>query len=215
MDEHMTNAIVALKENRCDVFYAEDKAEAREIVLGIIEEGASIAVGGSETLNQLDLLTAFRSGKYNFIDRYAGSPEEQNEARRQGLLADYFVMSSNAITEKGELYNVDGAGNRIAALNYGPKYVIIVAGKNKIVPTLEDAVLRVKEIAAPLNAKRLNCETYCTVKGHCVSIDEGKGGDMLAGCSSPKRICLKTNIQHFQRFPGRVKVVLVNEDLGY
>ena len=216
MNEAMTNALVALKNNRFDVFYAENKDEAREIALSLIPEGASIAVGGSATLEQLDLLTDFRSDKYRFIDRYDfSSQEEREEKLRLGLTADVFFLSSNAVTEDGILYNVDGRGNRVAALDHGPKSVVVIAGRNKIVPTLKDAVLRVKTAAAPLNAQRLGYNTYCALKGHCLSVDQGCAEVMTAGCASRQRICSKFSVQAMQFIPGRIKVILVDEELGF
>ena len=216
MNEALTNALVALKKNRFDVYFAENKEEAREIALSLIPEGASIAVGGSATLDQLDLLSVFRSGKYRFIDRYDfASQEEREEKFRLGLTAGVFVMSSNAVTEDGILYNVDGRGNRVAALDYGPKSVVVIAGRNKIVPTLKDAVLRVKTVAAPLNARRLNCRTYCAEKGHCLSVDQGCAENMTAGCGSRGRICSQYSVQAMQFVPGRIKVILVDDELGF
>ena len=112
-------------------------------------------------------------------------------------------MSSNAITENGELYNVDGNGNRVAALVWGPKSVIVVAGYNKIVKDIDEAKTRVREIAAPSNAARLGCDTPCTKTGHCMD------------CSSSKRICATTVITGRQRVENRIKVILVGEELGY
>ena len=112
-------------------------------------------------------------------------------------------MSSNAITEKGELYNVDGNGNRVAALIWGPKNVIIVAGYNKIVKDIDESRARIEEIAAPANATRLGCDTPCTKTGHCMN------------CASPKRICATTVITGWQRVQNRIKVILVGEELGY
>ena len=216
MNEAIANAAVALKKNRFSVFLAENKEEARAIALDLIPEGASVAVGGSATLEELDLLTDLRNGKYRFIDRYDfASQAEREEKLRNGLTADVFVMSSNAVTEDGLLYNVDGRGNRIAALQHGPKSVIVIAGCNKIVPTLRDAILRVKTVAAPRNAVRLGCRTYCAEKGHCLSVDQGCGESMTAGCLSRQRICSKYSVEAMQFIPDRIKVILVDAELGF
>ncbi len=216
MNEALANALVALKKNNFAVYFAENKDEAREIALELIPEGATVAVGGSVTLDQLDLLSEFRSGKYHFIDRYSfSSPEERMEKMRLGLTADVFLMSSNAVTEDGCLYNVDAVGNRVAALEYGPKSVIVIVGRNKIVPTLQDAVLRVKTVAAPKNTVRLGYRTYCAEKGHCLSVEQGCGDCMTAGCASRQRICRKYTVSGLQSVSDRIKVILVDEELGY
>ncbi len=216
MTESIANTLAALNRNRFTAYYAENKEEARRIALDLIPEGASVAVGGSATLEQLDLLDDLRSGKYRFIDRYSFSTEdEKSEKLRHGLSADVFLMSSNAITEDGILYNVDGRGNRIAALGHGPLSVVVIAGRNKIVPTLKDAILRVKTVAAPLNAKRLSTGTYCEFKGHCLSVDQGCADNMTAGCASKTRICSKYSVEGMQFIPGRIKVIIVDEVLGF
>ena len=119
------------------------------------------------------------------------------------FFADCYLTSCNAVTEQGELYNVDGNANRVAAMTYGPKSVICVVGYNKIVPNLEAAVARVEQVAAPANAVRLHRKTPCTVTGRCED------------CHSPDRICCTTVIHRQQRVPGRIKVILVGEELGY
>ena len=216
MNESTANALVALKKNRFDVYFAENKEEARDLVLQLIPEGASVAVGGSATLEQMDMLTELRSGRYRFIDRYDFSSPAEREAKLcEGLTAEVFLMSSNAVTEDGLLYNVDGRGNRVAALQHGPKTVIIIAGRNKIVKDLPEAILRVKTIAAPLNTKRLGYRTYCQEKGHCLSVDQGCAEQMTAGCASRGRICSKYSVEGMQFIPNRIKVILVDEDLGF
>ena len=184
-------------------------------MLSLIPAGATVANGGSMTLFDSGIIDAVKSGDYRYLDRNMQGLSEVEKNRRLGeiMTCDYFLSSSNAITENGELYNVDGTSNRVNALLYGPKNVIIVAGINKIVPDLEAAVRRVKEIAAPKNCKRLNCNTYCFHKGHCVSLD--RGGDMADGCDSDARICCNYTVMASQRLHDRVKVILVNEELGY
>ncbi len=216
MTEAITNTLVNLNKNRFSAYYVETKEEARALALEMIPEGASVAVGGSATLDELDLLSDLRSGKYRFIDRYDFSSEEEKEEKlRQGLSADVFFMSSNAVTEDGLLYNVDGRGNRIAALGHGPLSVIVIVGRNKIVPTLREAILRVKTIAAPLNAKRLSTGTYCELKGRCLSVDQNCWENMTSGCASKKRICSKYSVEGMQFVPNRIKVILVDEELGF
>ena len=216
MNEALANALVALNKNRFKTYYAETKEEALALALELIPEGARIAAGGSVTLGEIGLLDELRSGKYGFIDRNVfSSPAERTAKIREGLQADVFFMSSNAVTEDGLLYNVDGSGGRVAALQHGPKSVVVIAGRNKLVPTLQDAVLRVKTIAAPLNTQRLAYRTYCAEKGHCLSVDQGCAEQMTAGCASRQRICSKFSVQAMQFIPGRIKVILVDDELGF
>ena len=121
------------------------------------------------------------------------------------------MTSSNAVTERGELYNVDGNSNRIAAIAFGPSRVIMVVGINKIVPDLDAAIRRVKTIAAPKNTQRLSCKTYCEAAGKCAGLD----GDLCAGCASDARICCNYLVSAKQREPGRIHVIFVGEELGY
>ena len=215
MNPQTERTIEALKKNNYEVYYTETREEAKKLALSFIHEGDSVGVGGSVTLDQLDMITALREGNYRFCDRYTGCPEKDDAARRDALSADVFLMSSNAITENGELYNVDGTGNRVSALIYGPKTVLVLAGVNKIVPDIDSAVLRVKTVTAPQNCVRLKQPTYCSTTGHCLSVDQGKGTDMKAGCNAPCRICINYVICAQQRFAGRIKVILINEELGY
>lgn len=212
---NIEKTIKALEKNNMQVYFVADAAEAKAKVLSLIPEGATVANGGSMTLVDTGILDAVKSGSYRYLDRNMQGLSEKEKSMRLGeiMTCDYFLSSSNAITENGELYNVDGTSNRVNALLYGPKNVIIVAGVNKIVPDLASAVRRVKEIAAPKNCSRLNCNTYCFHKGHCVSLD--RGGDMADGCDSDSRICCNYTVMASQRLHDRVKIVLVNEKLGY
>ena len=202
-----------LRKNNFKVSYVATKAEVVPLIDSLTEPGSSAAVGGSVTLSETGVLEHLRSGKYRFFDRYAAglTEEERAEVFRQSAFADYFFCSSNAITEDGKLYNVDGNGNRIAALIYGPKQVIVVAGVNKIVPDLDAAVRRVKTVAAPKNAARLHCATYCANAGRCVKADAPAG----EGCDSPARICCDYLVSAQQRVKDRIHVILVGEDCGY
>ena len=139
--------------------------------------------------------------------------EQKEEAMRAAFSADFYLASANAITEDGELYNVDGNSNRVAALLYGAKNVIVVAGVNKLVKNLDEAVLRVKTIAAPKNAARLSCNTPCAKLGHCISLE--RNGGMTDGCKTPARICANFTVMAYQRHASRTKVILVDESLGY
>lgn len=206
-----------LEANNMKCFIAESKEEVLPIVKELLTEGETVSCGGSMTLAETGVAELLRSGAYNFFDRAGKSPEEAELIYRQAFSADSYLTSSNAITENGELYNVDGNSNRVAAICYGPKSVIIVAGRNKVVPTLDDAVMRVKRLAAPMNTERLNCETYCKSKGECMSLASGCTGcsGMTSGCKSDARICCSFVVSAFQRIRHRIKVILVNEELGF
>ena len=213
--ENFNNVLEALKKNNMDPYFVEDEKAAVDLAFSMIEKGSTVGVGGSVTLNQLGVLDILRNGDYNFLDRYATTDREEIEGIfHKTLLADTYLCSANAITENGELYNVDGTNNRVAALLYGPKSVIVIAGVNKIVKNLEEAVLRVKTIAAPLNCKRLNKKTYCAEKGICQALCAESQG-IADGCLSPDRICRNYVISGPQVQKNRIKVILVNKNLGY
>ena len=160
-----------LEKNNMQVHYVERKEDIVSKVSELLKDGDTVAVGGSYTLSESGILELLRSGKYNFLDRYKEglSKEDVEKVFIDSFSADAYICSSNAITENGELYNVDGNSNRVAAICYGPKSVIMIVGYNKIVRTLDDAIKRVKSIAAPAKSTRFSCETYCKEKGECVS----------------------------------------------
>ncbi len=213
MEKHVENTMKALQANGMDVQYVDTKAEVATVVKGLLKTGETVAAGGSMTLEETGVMSLLRCGSYIFLDRYVpGLTRPEIEGIfRQSYSADTYLCSSNAITERGELYNVDGNANRVAALANGPKQVIIVAGINKIVPDLDAAIKRVKTVAAPLNAKRLHCETPCAVTGHCAAVD----GGMTDGCRTPQRICCSYLVCGQQRVKNRIKVILVGEPCGY
>lgn len=209
------NTVEALKKNNMDAYFAENEQDAVDLAFSLIEEGSTVGVGGSATLNQLGVLDILHQGDYKFLDRYATSDREEIEKIfHKTLLCDTYLCSANAITEKGELYNVDGTNNRVAALLYGPKSVIVIAGVNKIVKDLEEAAIRVKTIAAPLNCKRLGKKTYCAEKGVCYALS-GEADKITDGCLSPDRICRNYVVSGPQVQKGRIKVILVNRELGF
>ena len=198
----------ALVENNFEVFLADDAKEAKKVALGtIIPEikPESVSWGGSMTFTASGLYDALK--KYNevkVIDTYDKSipHEEMLELRRQALLTDLFITGTNAVTESGQLVNLDMFGNRVAALTFGPKFVIVMLGRNKIVKDIQAAMDRIKKYTAPVNAMRLDKKTPCTETSYC---DE---------CKSPGRICNTWTITE-KSFPkGRVKVILINENLG-
>lgn len=205
-----------LDKNKMQSFYAETKEEAKEIALSFINKGETVGAGGSVTLGQLDMLNTLRCGDYVFLDRYGDKTiEEIHEVFHKSLSADAYLLSANAVTENGELYNVDGTGNRVAASIYGPKTVIFIVGKNKIVKDMDEAVKRVKSIAAPLNCKRLGKKTPCAATGKCIAYENGGALNPASGCRSKDRICRSYITLGEQVNPDRIKVIIVNEDLGY
>ena len=198
----MERCAEALRDNNMYCECVDSIEEALDVVDSLINEGDTVAVGGSVTLFEAGIIDMLREKDINFLDRYAPGADIQG-IYEASFTSDVYLMSSNAITEKGELYNVDGNGNRVAALTWGPKSVIVVAGYNKIVRDVEEAKARVEEIAAPSNAARLGFENPCTKTGHCMN------------CSCPTRICATTVITGRQRIQNRIKVILVGEELGY
>ena len=203
-----------LEANNMKPFIADTAADVLPIVKSLLTEGGTVACGGSITLEETGVMELLRSGAYNFLDRAGKSGDEADAVLRAAFSADCYLASSNAITENGELYNVDGNSNRVAAICFGPRSVIVVAGRNKIVRTLDEAVLRVKRFAAPMNTARLGCETYCKSKGECMALASGADG-VTSGCRSESRICCSFVVSAQQRVKDRIKVILVNEELGY
>lgn len=206
----------ALNKNNMECFLVKTREEARSKVAELLKKGAKVSVGGSMTLFKCGIIELLRSGEYDFADRYKKdiTPSELEKIFTESFSADVYLTSSNAITENGELYNVDGNANRVAAMLYGPKCVIVVAGKNKIVKNLDEAAERVKKTAAPQNTKRLACKTYCEKAGVCMSENYTAAG-MTEGCASPDRICSSYTIMAHQRIKDRVKVIIIDEEVGY
>ncbi len=207
----LERTVKALRENRMEAQWVKTKEEALAVCKETLTPGATVAAGGSVTLAECGVMDLLRGGDYHFLDREAVAPEEIPALYRKAFSADFFLMSSNAVTEQGELYNVDGNGNRVAALIYGPKKVIVIAGENKLCADIPEAVRRVKRIAAPVNAMRLKQETPCASCGVCAGIK----GDLAAGCRSQQRICCSYVVSGYQRVADRIKVILVAEPLGF
>ena len=199
----------ALEDNGFAVCLAEDGEEACRVVereLLPAAAPASMSWGGSTTVISIGLYDRLKAlPSIEIIDTYdkSATREEILERRRQALLADLFVTGTNAVTEDGVLVNLDMIGNRVAALAYGPRRVIVLAGRNKIVTGLGEAMARIKEFAAPVNAIRLGRKTPCAATGRCQE------------CKSPERICNVWAITE-KSFPkSRITVVLINQDLGF
>ena len=211
MELRVRRTMAALEKNNMSAYFAQTSEEAVRLVEGLLCAGDTISCGGSVTLDASGVKALMRSGRYNFLDREAVETDAERQAiYRQTFSADAFLTSSNAITERGELFNIDGGGNRVAAMLFGPKKVIVVAGWNKIVRDLNAAKLCVKAVTVPANALRLHIDTPCT---HAAC--PGTGGDLCGGCSSENRLCAQYTVMARQRVRGRVHVILVGEELGY
>jgi L-lactate utilization protein LutB len=197
-----------LEANNFQVFIAENVTEAKRLVLEEIlpQTGAqSISWGGSMTFVATGLYDALKAAPgLEVLDTYDKTitGEQMLERRRRALLVDLFVTGSNAVTETGQLVNLDMTGNRVGAITFGPKHVIILVGRNKIVPDLEAAMLRIKNYVAPTNAMRLDKKTPCAKTSYCEE------------CQSAERICNTWTITEKSYPKGRIKVVLINELLG-
>lgn len=207
-----------LEKNGMKAVYVPSKEAALALLKTLLVPGESISLGGSVTLNEIGALSLVKNGEYKFFDRYdkTASKEEITERLRQGLTADTFITGSNAITETGLLYNVDGTGNRVSSLTFGPKRVLVFAGYNKIVPNLEDAVVRVKNIAAPANAIRLDRDSYCAKNGHCIvnSCDPKFMMAIPAGICNDC-LCRTSVVTGNQNGSNRITVIIIGEQLGY
>ena len=193
--------IAGLKSRNMTGYYAENKEEALAKALELIPEGASVTMGGCMSAHEIGLVEALQVGNYHFIDR------DQMEDKRAAMLAaydaDFFLSSANAMTEDGELVNIDGNSNRVSAIAQGPKQVLFIVGMNKVCKDLDGAMKRARNVAAPINAQRFGLKTPCALTGSCMD------------CKSPDTICCQFLITRFSRHQGRIHVILVNEDLGF
>jgi L-lactate utilization protein LutB len=195
----------ALEGNGIEAFVAGRPEDALAHALALIPRGATVGLGGSRTVQEIGLLEALRGGDFTLYDQYREglSREDSMRLRREGTHAEWFVSGSNAITYDGKILNVDGMGNRLAGFCFGPAKVLIVAGRNKIVRDLDAARERVRSVAAPMNARRFGAKTPCVETAEC------------SDCDSPGRICNLTLIIEKSGIEGRMKVILVNKDLGF
>lgn len=202
--QRLNRVAEALRRNGFEAYVAADKKEAAELVLKLIPENSVVGIGGSVTIRQLGLVEALEKRGFKVVHHWVkASPEEVDELRRKELTADVFLSSSNAITLDGKLVNVDGVGNRVAAMIFGPRRVIVVAGRNKIVRDLEEAMRRARDIAAIMNWMRLGLDNPCLKTGCCID------------CDSPTRGCRITVIIEKRPLRTDFHVILVNEDLGF
>lgn len=205
IDLRVEKTLKNLEKNNMKGYYVKTNEELISLIDSLIENDRLITSGGSMTLSETGVI-AHLNDKYAgaFADRAScTTPEETQECFRKAFISDSYFMSSNAITEEGELYNVDGQGNRVSAMIFGPKQVIVVAGTNKIVPDMKAAETRLEKLAAPANTVRLNMNTPCAVKGECCH------------CHGTDRICCTYVRSGQQRVKDRIKVIFIEGDYGF
>lgn len=204
-----------LNKNNMNASYVADAQEACKKVSSILNIGDSVSTGGSTTLRECGIMDLISSDKYTYYNHNVQTdPVLREDMLRKAYFADFYLTSSNAVTMDGCLYNVDGNSNRVSAILYGPKKVIVVVGYNKIVRNLDEAITRVKTIAAPANSTRLNCNTFCAQTGSCTSLKEADSS-MCSGCKGDNRICCNYVVSAQQRHKDRIHVIIVGESLGY
>lgn len=208
IEKKVERTLVALKKNDFEAMYFRRRKEVVAKVLELVPPKALVGVGGSVTVRELGLLEILRHRGHKIANHWEArqkglSPEEVMKVRRLLLNSDVLLASTNAVTESGHLVNLDHAGQRVAAMIFGPKKVIIIAGTNKIVKDLDEAFERIKNVAAPMNAKRLNVEVPCTVTGVC------------SDCDSQNRICNVITIIERRPIHTETTVILIGEVLGY
>lgn len=203
--ETIANTIIKnLEKRQIEGYYCKDRKSALQKALELIPKGASIGWGGSMTLVETGLMDAIKTGEYKTINREeAKNKEEQRKIYGEICCSDFFLMSTNAITIDGELINIDGRGNRVAFLCYGPENVLILAGMNKVVSDVESGFKRVRDIASPPNGIRLNRKTPCAITGKC------------GECYSPDCMCGQFVVTRRSAVPNRIKIILIGEELGY
>ena len=193
-----------LLKRQMEGYYCPDRESAVLKALELMPRGASIGWGGSQTLGQIGLMEAIQHQDYRLFDRTAaGTPEEQRAMKASLFTCDWFLMSTNAITLDGLLINIDGHGSRVAYLCYGPEHVLVFAGMNKLAPDLDSGIKRARNLAAPPNNVRLQTGTPCTLTGRC------------SDCLHAKSICCQFVVTRFCVIPGRIKVSLIGEELGF
>ena len=204
--QHQAETVIKnLKKRQMEGFYCETKEDAVKLALSMMKKGDSVAWGGSMSVVDSGLAAAVKANSdLKILDRDIVKNEEERKAMYADIEnADFFLMSTNAITFDGELVNIDCRGNRVSFLCYGPQNVIVLTGMNKLVSDVDSGIKRVKDIATPANAIRLNRENPCAVTGKC------------GNCFGKGRLCAQTVITTFSPIPGRIKVILVGEELGY
>jgi len=196
--------IQALKKNNFDARFIPKAAEALEEIWKMIPDGSTVGIGGSVTLNQIGFIEAAQKRSIKFLNPFTKglTVEEAHKIRREILTADFFLCSSNAVTEDGKLYNIDATGNRVGAMTFGPKKVILVCGTNKIVKDIAEAQRKVQEWISPMNVKRLGLKSPCAQTGEC------------SDCASPDRICNAYVILAKKPRRTDISIFLIGENLG-
>lgn len=204
-NEVLGNRVVkALESRNMEAYYVKTKEAALAKALELIPEGSSISWGGTMSAQEIGLTDALHKGNYDVYDReQVETREEKEKIAHQALNCDFFIGSTNALSEDGVLVNVDGNANRVAAFAYGPKNVLLIVGMNKVVKTEADAMNRARNEAAPINAQRFGVNTPCVKNGSCFN------------CKSPQCICCQILITRFSKVPKRTKIILVDENLGF
>lgn len=204
-ESQISRTIKSLEQHNMEGYYVNDEEQLIEVLKRFIVEGSVVGVGDSMTLFETGVIDFLRKGNFIFLDKYKDglNGEDKREIYIKNFSADTFMCSTNALTENGELFNIDGNGSRVAPMIYGPKQVIIVAGINKIVTDLDEAEKRVRRYAAPTDAKRLGKNTPCTKLGYCVD------------CKNPNRICNDFVAIKGQFTKGRIKVIIIGKEIGY
>ena len=194
----------ALNKRYFEAYYCSGRAEALEKILELIPQGHVVSWGGATTVDELGVKDALRQRGQAVIDRDTAKAAQERQAMlKKALTCDTLLMGSNAVSADGQLVNIDGTGNRVAALCFGPSQVIVVAGMNKVAGDLDGAMRRAREVAAPINAQRFQLKTPCSVNGLC------------ADCKGPDSICAQIVTTRLCKPAGRIKVILVGEDLGF
>lgn len=204
-NEVLANRVVKNLESRnMEAYFVKTKEEALKKALELIPEESSISWGGTASAKEIGLLDAVHEGNYEVYDREeAQTPELKNEIAHKALDCDFFIGSTNALAENGVMVNIDGNANRVAAFAFGPKNVLLIVGMNKVVKSEEDAMSRARNEAAPINAQRFGLDTPCSKNGMCYD------------CKSPDCICCQILITRYSRVAKRIKVILVDENLGF
>jgi LUD domain len=202
IEERIRETLTAINKNNMTGIYVRSREAALEEISSRIPKKASVSHGGSRTLQELGIDEVLNKGGYKYLLANASWDKGTRESRLRDFSCDVFLTSVNAITLRGELIALDGFGNRAACLLFGPRKVIVVAGKNKLVGTLEDGIKRIREYVAPIHAKRRGWNVPCTKAGRC------------ADCRNPMRICNKLAVLQYERDRDRTTVILVGEDLG-